>query len=496
MGPAISYINGQAPYKDFLFLHGIYQDPLRSVTAFKLFGKSIGSVRTLSSIEGIILSLLMCIFLIKLFSGNYIYYFSASLILILIQSEYIFWAPMLIDIPQLINVPTRDITTFAFLITILLLKELIDTDSYKTATGRLSLLIFLFSFIPLVSFCYSVDRGFYLSAAYLIISPILYFSFFRKSISSIYYIIYSFLGILSAAIVSGLLLKWHFLEFFQFTFLTMPKYKELLDGFIYHIDRPSFLFICILIAVNTYWITYKFTQVFHINNRKLFSSIKIFAQNYLIEFCLLLLSVFTFRNALGRSDWGHIVYSSVITYILFIYIIIKHCFHNFFHEYIFNRKFEYIFSALIIFIFGIYSYRVFHRDLNKEIFPFKIEDSKFIPGNYKETILFLKNNLNNNEEFFTMTSEAIWYYFIDKPCPTRFSVVWFAVPYFYQDEIVDDLKKKNVKYVLYKNDYWANNIDGINNERRLPIVVDYLKQNYVFFKKIDDNEIWIKNEKP
>jgi hypothetical protein len=45
-----------------------------------------------------------------------------------------------------------------------------------------------------------------------------------------------------------------------------------------------------------------------------------------------------------------------------------------------------------------------------------------------------------------MTSEGSWYYFIEKACPTRFPVVWFASTTFYQEEIVSDLKNNNVKY--------------------------------------------------
>ena len=91
-----------------------------------------------------------------------------------------------------------------------------------------------------------------------------------------------------------------------------------------------------------------------------------------------------------------------------------------------------------------------------------------------------------------MTSEASWYYFIRKPCPIRFPIVWFAMPYFYQSEIVEDLKKSRVKYILYKNDARSNRFGGFGNEVKLPVVVDYIKKNYCFFIKINDNEIWIK----
>gem|GEM_PF-2244649 len=50
LGPAMSWLDGQTPYGDFAVLHGVFQDPLRAVIAFRLFGRSIGAVRTLQSI--------------------------------------------------------------------------------------------------------------------------------------------------------------------------------------------------------------------------------------------------------------------------------------------------------------------------------------------------------------------------------------------------------------------------------------------------------------
>lgn len=39
LGTSVSYMAGQVPYKDFIFAQGVYQDPLRAVLSFKLFGR-------------------------------------------------------------------------------------------------------------------------------------------------------------------------------------------------------------------------------------------------------------------------------------------------------------------------------------------------------------------------------------------------------------------------------------------------------------------------
>lgn len=104
----------------------------------------------------------------------------------------------------------------------------------------------------------------------------------------------------------------------------------------------------------------------------------------------------------------------------------------------------------------------------------------------------MKANLGDDEEFLTLTSEASWYYFLNKPCPIRFGVIYQAMPPFYQEGIVSSLKKGSVKFVLYRNDHWANEVDGFGLEGRIPLVVKYIEDNFVIHKKIDHNEIWIK----
>jgi hypothetical protein len=145
---------------------------------------------------------------------------------------------------------------------------------------------------------------------------------------------------------------------------------------------------------------------------------------------------------------------------------------------------------IIVGFFRIYTNGVFGNN-----FPYNKDDSDFIPDNYNKTITFLKNNLGENDNFFSMTSESIWYYYINKPSPTKFSILHYAAPFFYQEQVVRDLKNNNVKIILYKNKHWANVIDGITNQKRYPIIDNYINSDYSFYKKIDDNELWIKNSK-
>jgi hypothetical protein len=483
LGPAISLEKGKISYKDVIYAHGIYQDPLRSTIAFKFFGKSIGSVRTLESIVKLTTILLISLFIYQTFGKNYTYSIIVFLLLIAMS------IPPKFGLLQLNIILPRDITTYAYLCTLPAIHYIIlYTGSSKK---KIFFTIFLFSFIPIASFAYSIDRGFFLTASFLIISPLIYLTFFKSKYSKEYFTA-SIVGISTAIFLLCHLLNWQFKHFLQFVFIVIPKYKELFDGHVYNIFSPKNFNICVLISLNLYWIVYRFLKYKFLNKGKQLSGIIIqFVKIHLVELALLTLSIFFFRSALGRSDWTHTAMSIGPTYLLSIIIIFKYYIPIWTKEQRLNKLFMYIAICCAIFFTAASSYLTIKKDLITQNFPIKISDNDLISDNYKRTIKFLKNNLDEDEYFLTMTNEAIWYYFVGKMCPTRFPVVIFASTDFYQYELVEDMKNENIKFIIYKSDNWANRIDGIENEKRLPIVYEYIHEQYVFFNKIDDNEIWI-----
>lgn len=480
LGASVSWTDGKTPYKEIIFVHGIFQDPLRAVVAYKLFGRSIGSVRTLESILKICAFLLLFIFALLLFEGNYLYAYCLLLLLILLSAL------------KFVTIMPREVTTFSFLAVTASFSEILAarTNISKTKTCAK---LFLFSFIPLISFCYSIDRGFYLLATYCILCPIILYCCYNKRFG-LYSFVCSALGLLSGVAFMGVLLRWEFRAFFDFVFFTMPKYKELMDGYVYPLAKPLFILPILLVSLSSYWMTYRYMQA---PDKSCAGSSGTwnYIKTHFMEICLLIMSVFYFRSALGRSDWDHVRYSSAIICILSTYIVVRH----FAHQRVMSsdkckRFVTYSIVLSISFIVGLSIFRTNSKGLLIENFPLKKSDSAFIPSHYAQTISFLKNTLADKESFFTMTSEGSWYYFVGKSCPTRFPVVWLAMPPFYQREIVRDLKRNNVKFILYRNHHPANRIDGFTSQERLPIIDTYLKANYRYFKTIDDNELWVKKK--
>jgi len=477
LGSAIDYINGKVPYKDTLFVHGVFHDPLRAVLAFKIFGPSIGAVRTLEWILNIIGLALFCIATYFLFQKNICFTtFMISLLL-----SFLLFRPFHTGF----TVDSRDIPLWCFLILSVLIYECVKGRHKYSHNPKVHILLFLLSFIAISTFAYSIDRGFYLTAASVLSATAIYFTHLRKDYLK--YIPSILGGYLLGIIVLGLSIKWAYYDFFKYVFIIMPQYKELLDGLIYPFNKQKYCIPVLLCSVVFFWLTIRFVGFMRTEGRGFWQKVKAFYSTHFIEIQLLVLSIFHFRGALGRSDSSHLLKASAPIFILSGYILIKHLLTPL----IVNLRYPAFAAGLTL--SAVLALHIPNMDFSKWYkFPLGNPDEHFIAENYIPTIAFLKNNLGPEEDFFTMTSEASWYYYIDKQCPARFQIVWLASPYFYQTEIVNSLNSHNVKFILYKNNYWSNAIDSIDNAIRLPLIIKYVNRHYSFFKKIDDNEIWAK----
>jgi len=161
LGPAVSLEADKIPYKDVVFLHGIIRDPLYGIMAFKLFGKSIASLKVMTVFLYLSGYISLTFFLILFFRGNHWYYFLAFLIPASLMAIQLFFEidSLKFKIPF---TPPRDITVHFFLIVLIYLNYYLNGHQKNIRYVKFIILTFFISFIPLTSFIYSVDRGYYL----------------------------------------------------------------------------------------------------------------------------------------------------------------------------------------------------------------------------------------------------------------------------------------------------------------------------------------------
>lgn len=481
LGPAIDYLDGKVPYKDTIFLHGAFQDPLSAILAFKIFGKSISAVRTLDLILKIITLLLLLITLYLLYSRNIFFTCMSFFLLLIIETT----APF--GVKYFLNHRLSVILIFVILATFI--RRVITADSLKIHKWRTHLLLFLFTLIPSAGFAYSLDVGFFSFAASVITMAIIYFLHLRKA--DFKYIFSILAGYMSGMIVLGFAIRWAYYDFFKFTFIELPQFKDLMDGLVYHFGKIEKLVPVVLMSVWMYWLVYRFINLSVNTKGKFWEKFKSFYTDYFMEILLLILSIFCFRSPLSRSDKVHVWGWSLPVFVLTFFVLSRHYFLPYLSR-IKKRNLDCFIRCIIILVVYFVKYlpKVNWDQLYK--FPLSVTDAELIDPSYTKTISFLKENLGPDENFFALTSEPIWYYFIDKPCPSRFSVMWFAVLPIYQNEMVENLKANNVKFILYHSDFRVGPFRDVHNKIRIPIVMDYINRNYIPHVKIDDKEIWIR----
>jgi hypothetical protein len=123
-------------------------------------------------------------------------------------------------------------------------------------------------------------------------------------------------------------------------------------------------------------------------------------------------------------------------------------------------------------------------------FPVNMPDSAYLTSEYQQTIAYLKANMKPGDGFLTLTNEASWYYFLDKPSPVRFNLILFAAPDFFQKEVVGALSERLPEFVLYRNGHWASRLNERDIDASLPQITGFIRSRYRPDTTIGSQELW------
>jgi hypothetical protein len=511
LGTAISLMDNQVPYRDFFFFHGVIQDPERSVWAFNCFGQSIGAQRTVESAFKVMTWILLAFFFARYFSTNRIFALTALL------ATAVFSVPFLFDVslepfvsphdPQnIVNVfmhwePSfsifhwiilsgRDLLSVGFLLTLLFVLE--EVKRHEPSKNKLIAVFppLFFAFIPWLALAYSVDRGIYLLVIGLVFSIWFIFGFRKKQDFFENFILGILAGCVAGFIVLGYFLKWNYSGFVQFVFIDLPRYKLLTDELTYPIHDPRFVFVLFVLAFYLFRFVEKILRMVLGSKLSWGNALTILLLEDGIQTALLMLSLFCFRNVLERPVLDHLAYNFLWIFLLILFDVFKAVSPIVKDELL--SKWMMAARLLSFVLIALTTYRLVEFDQWGRNFPLENSDDSFISENQSQVTAFLKKELKTGEPFFAFSNDASWYYLLNRPCPTAYPSLWVASPKALQIRVVESLEKKRVRLVLYKNSHWSSSIDDIPDAQRFPAINSYIQERYKFYKKIADQEIWIR----
>jgi len=120
------------------------------------------------------------------------------------------------------------------------------------------------------------------------------------------------------------------------------------------------------------------------------------------------------------------------------------------------------------------------RDPNAEAVQWRITD---VVANIRELT-------KANEPFFDFSNQPAFYFFADRPNPTRFYQVPILSPRAFQEETIRALERSKPKVVLRRSPELFDQFDGVTNDLRAQAVSAYLDDMYGFHRSVRGVELW------
>ncbi|HKR66813.1 MAG TPA: hypothetical protein VJZ00_24010, partial [Thermoanaerobaculia bacterium] len=94
------------------------------------------------------------------------------------------------------------------------------------------------------------------------------------------------------------------------------------------------------------------------------------------------------------------------------------------------------------------------------------------------------------EPIFDFSNQPAFYFFADRPNPTRFYQVPILSPREFQAETIRDLERAKPKVILRRSPELFDQFDGVTNDLRAQAVSAYIDDAYHFYKNIRGVELW------
>ena len=128
---------------------------------------------------------------------------------------------------------------------------------------------------------------------------------------------------------------------------------------------------------------------------------------------------------------------------------------------------------------------------------FRTNDDKILSSQQASTLGSVRDDLRSSSCFYTLTSEAAWYYLFQKESCSRFYELTNARAISAQREIVATLNTRSPAVILFGSGGWSSaGVDGVSPFNASPLVIRYVLQHYVPDKLVAENWFWRRSDEP
>ncbi len=468
LSPTHALREGDDLYSEIFFLRGAGVDVIFPSIGASLFGEAIGSFLFLGDAMRVLALIAFLVFIAILIPDilifgviAYLFYSSAALSLFEFR-DIIVWmifALMYFAFKQ----RTSPKVTYAFFIATGALIGLSPFVSIDRGIGLLA----IGAGMAIILLFFSKDKN----NAYKF-NPRKYKDNWKNSAALLF-------GVVLGVIVPSVLIGWDgFINFVKMSFLEIPKYGGLLVSQPYPpFEYESILFwspVLIAIASIILMIT-----IYRINLIRYF--------NTLIPLsALLLFSVYALKIGSNRIALGKLVTATTPLMLAAALLLILSCVLIYKHK---SARLVLIAPTVILASCMI----VFSQlDITKLFTPtdssvvqaksyihkVKQPDNFWISPEMKEVKDYVQRNTTPDDYLFSFTSNAMYYYVTDRKNPSRFYINWYTDPSPYETELLESLKERPPKIVIYSNNTWTDAPDTISMAIRTPKVNEWLLAEY------------------
>ena len=399
----------------------------------------------------------------------------------------------------------RNLQTIFFLITSLFSITLIDYVQFEASEFTLRSFILLFfqylflkiltnnnnhfilpfilGLLSVLSFLWTIDMGIFNNFLLILI---LIFFIIRRDFNKIKFII---IGIIFGWMSLTYLLGYHEIVHLYETSYFMFTNVDQASGLIYptpFLSGEARFTKALLMYILSGVLLINFCLI---KNYKIPHSLKIFFLTFYVS------SILIFKQALTRSDTPHLKAASGVTYVIIISIILFFIFHylkknNFFLDFLKKLDKKNYYSILFYSLFFLYALSYF--DINfKNIFVFNKNINIYI-NQKNETFLdkdtiklvdYYKVISKDDECIQSISNLATLPYLVNKPSCTRYYTNWYNVTDEHQKKFISELENKKPRLLLY----WSKlDVYNFDDEKRIPLIISYVKNNYVTYEKTND----------